>query len=114
MELWICRTGPFMYTAPVLLPSIDRVDIGVDQLRAMFLGLGDSWLVSPLTDLTLITRVNFPVALPNLLNVSGSKGCGTSSPVHNYQGQTYCVTQMRAHSPECCSWRWEGLGFPLS
>jgi hypothetical protein len=33
LQVWICVTGPF----------IDDVDLGVGQLRALDLGLGDSW-----------------------------------------------------------------------
>ena len=36
LQLWICRTSPFMGS------SLDGVDVGVDQLKALDLGLGDS------------------------------------------------------------------------
>lgn len=41
LKLWFCRTGP-IYAQQQF---IDRIDGGMDQLKALDLGLGGSWLV---------------------------------------------------------------------
>ena len=75
----------------VLQQLIDGVDVGVGQLKALDLGLGDSW-VSQLF-CTHTTRMSSP-ALPRLAQASSGKAADGKK-----KGQLFCSHALRAGSP---------------
>jgi len=119
LQLWICRTCPFMSSS-----RSDGVDVGVGQIRALVLGLGGSRASQPASS-PAPTAAGEPsgTALPNSPKAAASKGLGqlsalvasrlarpkppppqpTPDPLN--QSQLFCAAQARyrALSVECCS-----------
>ena len=109
LQLWV--------SVHMLLQLIAEVDVGVDQLKALHLGLSDHWVDQPTSSPAPTVLVSSP-AMPQLVHpvlqlARGRVSSPTLMPsvlmthLHPcHKSQLDCAPQLRcgAHSPQYCSW----------